>query len=529
MTASRRVTWLLLIACVGLRVVSLVRSSALSDDEAIYCVTAREMLAGRVLYRDVVDHKPPLIYVTYAATQAVGGPRGGMILVHALTILAVFATSLLLRWIVRARARRSEDVATFAALLYIVFTTTLLDFDSLAANCELYMVVFLVASVATYLTAIEGRLRLGLLALTGLLVTAGALYKYQAAIHLPLYALHLAWTQRKRPAAVVLGWLAIGAGVIVGLAIAGAILWRTGALPAAIFWFKFNFGYIQSGMDPLETLARAAIRISFVVGSAALLYALGLRGAYRALRHRSASRGIAEARSNAERCGGLIDEDAPFYRFAVGWLVVSALAVSVGGRFFGHYFHQLTAVLSVLAAPGAAALWHRRRAVAAIAIAVPAAGFFAVGALHAQIVALAGQPDPDYPAMAAYLDARSTPSDGLCIWGNLPVLYFEAERPLGCRFSFANYLTGMSPATTTQSDPAVDASMNIVPEAWDMLEADFATRRPRLVVDASPGDVANYGKFPVAKFPRLAAILARDYDELGTIDGIRVLERRRGH
>jgi hypothetical protein len=309
---------------------------------------------------------------------------------------------------------------------------------------------------------------------------------------------------------VVLGWLAIGAGVVVGLAIAGAILWRTGALPAAIFWFKFNFAYIQSGMDPLETITRAAIRISFVVGAAALLYALGLRGALHALRHRG-------------------DEDAPFYRFAVGWLIVSALAVSVGGRYFGHYFHQLTAVLAVLAAPGAAALWQRRPRVLAIAMAVPAAGFLAVGALHAQIVALAGQPDPDYPAMAAYLDARSAPSDGLCIWGNLPVLYFDAERPLGCRFSFANYLTGMSPATTTQSDPAVDASMNIVPEAWDMLEADFAARRPRLVVDASPGDVANYGKFPVAKFPRLAAILARDYDELGTIDGIRVLERRRGH
>jgi 4-amino-4-deoxy-L-arabinose transferase-like glycosyltransferase len=497
-TASRRVTWLLLLACVGLRVVSLVRSSALSDDEAIYCVTAREMLAGRVLYRDVVDHKPPLIYVTYAATQAVGGPRGGMILVHALTILAVFATSLLLRWIVQRHARADERVATFAALLYIVFTTTLLDFDSLAANCELYMIVFLVASVATYLTAIEGRVRYGLLALTGLLVAAGALYKYQAAIHLPLYALHLAWTHRRRPASVVLGWLAIGAGVVGGLAIAGAILWRTGALPAAIFWFKFNFAYIQSGMAPLETITRAAIRISFVVGAAALLYALGVRGALHAVRRRG-------------------DEDAPFYRFAVGWLVVSVLAVSVGGRYFGHYFHQLTAVLAVLAAPGAAAL------------AVPAIGFFAVGALHAQIVALAGQPDPDYPAMAAYIRARSAPSDGLCIWGNLPVLAFEAERPLGCRFSFANYLTGMSPATTTQSDPAVDASMNIVPEAWDMLEADFAARRPRIVVDASPGNVANYGKFPPSQFPRLAAILARDYDELGTIDGIRVLERRRGH
>ena len=77
----------LLLLCASLRAVSLVRSSALSDDEAIYAVVGREMNAGHVLYRDVVDHKPPAIYVVYATTQAIGGPRGGMLLVHLLVTL----------------------------------------------------------------------------------------------------------------------------------------------------------------------------------------------------------------------------------------------------------------------------------------------------------------------------------------------------------------------------------------------------------------------------------------------------------
>ena len=84
----------------------------------------------------------------------------------------------------------------------------------------------------------------------------------------------------------------------------------------------------------------------------------------------------------------------------------------------------------------------------------------------------------------------------------------------------------MSPATRTQYDPRQDASMNVVPEAWDMLEEDFATRRPLLVVDASPGNVGNYGKFPPSAFPRLATILARDYDEIARIAGARILARR---
>ena len=85
----------LLFACVALRVVGLFRP-CLSDDEATYCVVAREMLSGRTLYHEVVDHKPPLIYFTYAATQALGGPTGGMRLLHLLTALVVFSTALLI-------------------------------------------------------------------------------------------------------------------------------------------------------------------------------------------------------------------------------------------------------------------------------------------------------------------------------------------------------------------------------------------------------------------------------------------------
>ena len=46
----------------------------LSDDEAIYATTADAMARGDLLYRDVVDHKPPLIYHVYQAGFALFGP-----------------------------------------------------------------------------------------------------------------------------------------------------------------------------------------------------------------------------------------------------------------------------------------------------------------------------------------------------------------------------------------------------------------------------------------------------------------------
>jgi hypothetical protein len=511
----RHALWIFVI-CLGLRAISFVRP-CLSDDEATYCVVGREMLSGRVLYRDVVDHKPPLIYVTYAATQAVGGPIGGMRIMHLFTALVVLTTALLLAFIVRRFASWEESSEAsshgpfFAALLYIVFTTTLLPFDSLAANCELFMMLPLVGSVALYLCGVAGRrFRPLLLAGAGALVGIAILYKYQGGIHLALYGLHAVWIGRSRPTRIVEAWLALLAGSAAVLGLAVVVLVHCDAWHAGWFWFRFNFAYIGAGLDWAEVVGRAVPRISLVVGGALLLWVQGVGGAFRTFLGRPRPR----------------DSELGFDRLTVGWLFLSALAVTTGGRFFGHYFHQVTAPLAVLAAPGVANLWGSRRKLVVTALAVPAAVFLVIGVGHARVMAAAGQPEPDYSAMARFIDSHSASDDSLFVWGNSPVLYFEAGRPLGSRFAFANYLTGLSPATSSQTDPNVDATANIVPESWDMLEADLAQRRPRLIVDASPGDIGHYGKFPPARFPRLQAILSHDYRPLGDLAGVRVFERR---
>jgi hypothetical protein len=107
------------------------------------------------------------------------------------------------------------------------------------------------------------------------------------------------------------------------------------------------------------------------------------------------------------------------------------------------------------------------------------------------------------------------------------VLYFDAARPLGSRFVFSNYLTGLSPATRTQSDPALDASANVVPESWDMLLADIAERRPELFVDTSPGNISAYGKFPLSRYPRLQELVRRSYVPVGEVAGARVYRMSR--
>jgi branched-subunit amino acid transport protein AzlD len=494
---NRRTALALLGLCIALRAVSLVRP-CLSDDEAIYATVAREMLTGHELYRDVVDHKPPGIYVVYAATQAIGGPIGGMVVLHLVLIGVVFATGLVLARIVRLHWPGTDPRApAAAALLWIVYTTTLVDVDALAANCELFMMLPLVGAVAVFL---DGRGRLVDPALAGALIGAACLLKYQAGIMLPLFAA-AALVGRGEPglARRLLGIVAIGVGFAAMIGFAACWLWRGGGLDAAVFWLEFNFAYIQAGTSWAELAQRLVVRGGLVVGSAALLYGLGVVAVFAARRE-------------------------PFVRFLTGWLVVSAIAVFVGGRFFGHYFHQLTAPLAVLAAPATVRLWQRRRVGVGLAIAAPAAVYLALGVLHDRLMVWYGEPDPDYASVVAWLDARGP--GALCVWGNSPVLYFEADRPLGCRFVFSNYLTGLSPATATQSDATVDSSRYVVHEAWPMLEADLDLRQPRFIVDGSPGNVAFYGKYPPSKFPPLARVLGCAYDARADVAGMRIYERR---
>jgi hypothetical protein len=504
-----RARWLLLGTCVLLRVVSLVRP-CLSDDEAIYCVVAREMLKGKSLYRDIVDHKPPLIYVTYAATQALGGPIGGMRLLHAMTILVVFATALTLAHVARQlSSERWNGGPTTAAFLYVLFTTTLLDFDSLAANCELFMMLPLTASVAVYLRGAKGS-NVVLIASCGALVAIATFYKYQAAIHLPLYAMHFVVINRRRPRFALAGCTALGAGFLASAGLGVVILGAFDSLASAWFWFRFNFAYIKEGLNPGEVFRRGIVRVSFIVGAASCLWALGVRSAVGVL-----ARGARPGRQ---------DMDTEW--LVTGWLGVSLAAVAVGGRFFGHYFHQVTGPLAVLAAPTVARLWRRRPGLIVAWIGVPVVTFFLVAVFHGEVMAAAGAPDPDYDTIARFIDTHSRADEELVVWGNSPVLYFMANRPLGSRFVFSNYLTGLSPATRTQSDPAADASANVVPAAWDMFEYDLASHKPAVFVDLSAGDVAGYGKFPPARFPRLNDILEHDYVFIGQVAGGRVLRRR---
>ncbi len=511
--------WLLAIFALGvlLRLPTFGRL-LLSDDEAIYATTADALARGDLLYRDVVDHKPPLIYHVYQAGFALFG-RYNTHGAHALVLLSVLLTAGFL-FVMKRRESHSQAVGLAAAGLFLVFSTTWHDYDALAANCELFLLV--PQTIAAWLL-LRG-LRTGgpgpAMHLTlGVLIGISAMFKYQGLTFLGASIGLLAWwallgrVSRTRAATMA---LCQAAGTLVPPALYLLMCWAAGNADAAIYWFKFNFSYVGAGLTGLAAVARGLRRTALIGGVALVPYALGVWAAI------ATAAGMVRAIRNRAPCA-----PSPSMVLGLLWLVTSAIAVAAGGRFFGHYFHLILPPLCLLAAPVLCRLWGKGRSYRvslAVLCALPALFFFALATVGRPLAAVLDEGEPPYDDVAARIDAITGPNDRIFVWGNSPQLYVLARRPMGARFSFCNYMTGESPGTPTETGQW-NAEDNQLPAAWDMLFADLERRRPALFVDAAAAGWDGYDKFPLARYPRLRAYVDRHYRPVEVSDGV-VMYRR---
>jgi hypothetical protein len=507
----------------------------LSDDEAIYAVTADALRRGDLLYRDVVDHKPPLIYHVYQGGFAALGDydtQGA----HALVILAVLLTAgflFAIKWREGDGSGSSGGFALAAAGLFLIFSTTWHDYDALAANCELFLLA--PQAIAGWLLLTE-RARPHRAAgwaihlAVGALIGTSALFKYQGLTFLGASIGLLIWwviLERASWSWAVTTALCQVVGALVPPAV--YLLWcrSAGNLSDAVYWFEFNFSYLGAGLTGFAALARGLRRTALIGGAALVPYGLGTAAAIstaakllRVIRRRFAG-------------ASSVDAEVPSPSVVLGllWLVTSAVAVAAGGRFFGHYFHLVLAPLCLLAAPPFCRLrqqdgdagWSRRAPLIALC-ALPALFFFVLATVGRPLAAALDEKEPRYDEVAARIADLTAPDERVFVWGNSPQLYVLARRPMGTRFSFCNYLTGESPGTATESGQR-NADANQLPAAWKMLFADLEQRRPALFVDAAAAGWDGYGKYPLARYPRLRAYVDQNYRPVEVRAGV-VLYRR---
>lgn len=116
-------------------------------DESIFAFIAQRLLDGDLLYRDGVDNKPPFIFLFYSFSLFLFG-KYNMWGVHLITIFWTFFISYFLYKI--AKENESEKSGLFAALFYILFSTTYFP-KYIATNINAIMMLPIVLSVLYWL------------------------------------------------------------------------------------------------------------------------------------------------------------------------------------------------------------------------------------------------------------------------------------------------------------------------------------------------------------------------------------------
>ncbi len=487
-----------------------------NPDEAFLGTQARVLADGGQLYVDVVDRKPPILPHVYTAAVTVAG-HDAIWVMRGLAVLAHTATALLLAMIARHLWDRRAGLA--AGTFYILASPGLAPDDAQLASFETFMLPPMVGAVylalrgrfgwaglalagATLTKQVAGAtlLPLAVLALTGrrsddrrLQTTGpgeGSLHRSSARVRVPHMRGHplVAWTPRRLRARVV---TRSGVRVMQLARLLAAYLLPIGIVAVLFGWGRFWFWVMTGSGEYLDA-------------SGAIPYAL--------------SRGFANL-------GLLALGSLPLVLLALVavwtrsvklvwwlWLASAVAAVSVGLRFFGHYYLQIVPPL-VIVGVGVLSMYGTRvwRA-ALLAGLVPAVVFTALAFNWGD-----GR-NAHSEKLASAIRALSSPADRLLVWGMNPEVYWLADRPPATRFITAGFLTnagGGRPSWRVGADYAVQGG-------WRDFDHDVRAHPPDLIVDDSADSAV-----AIASAPRVAALIGNgDYVEVARVEGAVIYRRR---
>lgn len=452
--------------------------ATLDRDEAAYAVVARGMGDGLVPYRDLFDHKPPLVYGLYWSASLFGD---GAWQPRVLAALLLGATALVV-----VAAMRELGFGRYAALVagavFGVSTSNVML--QMNANTEAFMLAPLTASFVCALRGVRtGRGRWMLAA--GLCTGIAVLVKTSAVF--PAAAIFVWLLARREPLVADAARLVSGAAAPV--AAAALVFAALGAFDE--FWYA-NITYNRVYTDAISLADRLtyAYRMDPGVLIAGLwLWALSAGGIVIAVRRRT-----------PERVALLL------------WAAGAVLAVKSTGYELTHYYVQLLPAASLFAGVSLSAIGglprpgRRAFGVSLAPLFVLGGGVYATyasdGALRAEIHSRYERIyacESATPAIGAWIAARSQPGDGVWNFGRDTGIYFYANRQPATRFMYDR---------SFQLDPATARA------ALSSLEA----APPRYIVDTF-GCVFRDGRPP-----DIAAFIAARYERAAVVEGAIIYE-----
>jgi hypothetical protein len=470
------------------------------NDMEFYSLFADKLLSGRVLYRDAMDTKPPLVFLHYAGVFKLFG-LNNVTAVKVVTMAWLGLSALVMVKLRRALAPTAA-VPALVAPVFILASYCGWGEDFLSSNTELLANLFIVAGVLLLVWRDFGWHPLHLVA-GGCCVGIACLYRYQSAAALAAYLATLL-LRRRQIDRKVLRLLLVGVGAALPCAVLVVYYAQLGALSDLRLMLALQAHY--AGDPDGFHLPTVLGRIATAVAGLWLILLLALRQTAAILRKRSDA-----TRSEI------------FQLMFAAW---SALTFLAGRRFFPHYFVQAIPPLVLLAVARLDSLhqgaepagrrkppWLEAHAVA-ILVAM-AAGFTVINGAY--FWTRTG--DSSSRNLVAFVESHSAPNDEVLLWAWRPQLLLETRRSFATRLLVNSPLIGQIEPTRRRDLPATRRKG--LPDLWPAFLRDLASAPPRLLIDDPP----DRSQWTLDRFPQLASLLA-GYHPCQVIDDLCVFLRR---
>jgi hypothetical protein len=424
--------------------VALARRTTLDEplerDLTTYALIGRELCAGRALYSDLWDHKPPAIHLSYAAATAlVSSDRAAAYLLHvalgAITLSGVYAVAI-------AGGALPATGLVAAAIFALLCGNLALQANQ--PNVESFLNPAITWAVALLLAPpADGRSRRALAAAA--LLALATLYKPNAlAVAAALAAACIAaaapaWRARAlAEAGAILGVIAAVWGLVYAWFAATD---RADAFVAAVFTYNRAYGgsvgwNLLRGLDPPRLLPATALAVLPLVGVALLGLPRLLPRLWPPDRHLA---------------------------IVLAWAAGTYAAVAAPGRFYPHYYQLWLPLLAVAAARAMAG---RPPVANVLVVALVALVQVQSYRLNGGQWSLAKYGPAFLEVEAAGMQARSLLAPGETLWSGESGVYLAAgERPA----------SGIVYDLPLREGP-------LVAELMARLRADLAPHPPELLV-----------------------------------------------
>ncbi|MCM8818651.1 MAG: glycosyltransferase family 39 protein, partial [Candidatus Omnitrophica bacterium] len=129
---------LVIILLTGFLRLPYVYEKILNPDEATYAVVAREILNGKLIYRDIIDMKPPFGHILFMLGE-IFNKGNSLFGIHLIGLFWVILTTIVL--IKTGNYIYGNSKGYITGFLYTIFSMSYYSYDMVAVNLELLMVL----------------------------------------------------------------------------------------------------------------------------------------------------------------------------------------------------------------------------------------------------------------------------------------------------------------------------------------------------------------------------------------------------